>query len=98
MTTNLKPLSDRIVIKRGSIVDKTEGGIIIPDAQRKRKFRGVVLAIGPGAQLESGAWMTMTVKVGDTVIFPEFAGNKIKGTDDHWILRESDCFGILEGV
>ncbi len=88
----LKPLSDRVLIKRLEEEQVTAGGIYIPDSAKEKPMKGEVIAVGPGTKDEK-----MTVKTGDTVLFAKYAGNEIKidGTE-HLIMRESDILAIVE--
>jgi chaperonin GroES len=93
----VKPLQDRLVIKRIEEEEKTKGGIIIPDAAKEKPQEGRVIAIGDGKVLESGQRAPLTVKVGDKILFGKYSGTEIKiDGDEHLILREDDVLAIIE--
>ena len=94
---NLKPLQDRVILKRLGEEEKTAGGIIIPDAAKEKPQRGEVLAAGPGKVQDDGTVLEMTVKPGDTVLFGKYAGSEIKvGGEELLILKEDDILGVIE--
>jgi chaperonin GroES len=93
----VKPLQDRLVVKRIEEEEKTKGGIIIPDAAKEKPQEGRVMAVGDGKVLESGQKSPLTVKVGDKVLFGKYSGTEIKiDGDEHLILREDDVLAIIE--
>ena len=93
----VKPLQDRLVVKRIEEEEKTKGGIIIPDAAKEKPQEGRVVAIGDGKVLENGQKAALSVKVGDKVLFGKYSGTEIKiDGDEHLILREDDVFAIIE--
>ncbi len=92
---SFKPLDDRIIISVEPMAEKTAGGIIIPGSVSERPSRGTVLATGPGRRNKKGVVRPLDVNVGDTVLFPQFAGQKIEiGADEFLILREEEVLGI----
>ena len=93
---NLKPLSDRVVIKVLEAEEKTASGIVLPDKAKEKPQEGEVMAIGTGKVLESGNRTEMDVKVGDKVIFSRYAGTevKVKG-EDYLILRQDDILALI---
>jgi chaperonin GroES len=93
---SLRPLHDRIVIKRLESEDVTAGGLIIPDTAKEKPIKGEVMAVGPGARNEQGLLMAMDIKVGDHVLFGKWSGTetKIDGVDVV-IMKESDVLAIL---
>ena len=94
---NLKPLLDRVVIKRLAEENKTAGGLIIPDTAKEKPSTGEVVAVGPGGRDEDGKAVAMTLKVGDKVLFGKWSGTEIKiNGEDLIIMKESEVFGILE--
>ena len=94
---NLKPLLDRVVIKRLAEENKTAGGLIIPDTAKEKPSTGEVVAVGPGGRDEDGKTIAMTLKVGDKVLFGKWSGTEIKiNGEDLIIMKESEVFGILE--
>jgi chaperonin GroES len=93
---NIKPLQDRVIVKRLEEEEKTAGGIIIPDSAKEKPQQGKVLAVGPGKVLEGGTRVEMTVKKGDVVLFGKYAGSEVKlDGDEVLIMREDDILGIL---
>jgi len=93
----VKPLQDRLVIKRIEEEEKTKGGIIIPDAAKEKPQEGRVVAVGDGKTLESGQKAPLTVKVGDKILFGKYSGTEIKiDGEEHLILREDDVLAIIE--
>ncbi len=97
MAQRIKPLHDRIIVKRLAEEDKTTGGIIIPDTAKEKPQQGKVIAVGPGRR-EDGKVLPIDVKAGDTVLFAKYAGTEIKlDGDDYLILREDDVIGVVEG-
>jgi chaperonin GroES len=93
----VKPLQDRLVIKRLEEEEKTKGGIIIPDAAKEKPQEGRVIAVGDGKTLESGQKAPLTVKVGDKILFGKYSGTEIKiDGEEHLILREDDVLAIIE--
>jgi chaperonin GroES len=93
----IKPLQDRLVIKRIEEEEKTKGGIIIPDSAKEKPQEGRVVAVGDGKMLESGQKAPLTVKVGDKILFGKYSGSEIKiDGEEHLIMREDDVLGIVE--
>ncbi len=95
---NLKPLHDRIVIKRFDAEDKSTGGILLPDSARNKPQKGKVLAVGPGRVLKDGTTRPLQVKIGDTVLFTNWAGDEFKQSagNDVLLMREEDVLAVLE--
>jgi chaperonin GroES len=93
-----RPLHDRVLVKRVEAVERTPGGIIIPDTAKEKPIEGEVLAVGPGARDENGRVEPLDVKVGDRVLFGKWSGTEviIEG-EDRLIMKESDILGIVEG-
>ena len=93
----IRPLQDRILVKRVESEEKTSGGIIIPDNAKEKPMEGEVIAIGNGKRLDDGSLSKPDLKVGDSVLFSKYAGSevKIEGTE-HLIMREDDILGVLE--
>jgi chaperonin GroES len=93
----LRPLQDRILIKRIEEKETVKGGIIIPDTAKEKPQEGEVVAVGHGKKTEDGKLIPLDVKVGDRVLFGKYSGNDIK-IDDHeyLILREDEILGVLE--
>lgn len=93
----LKPLLDRVVIKRIEEENKTAGGIIIPDTAKEKPSQGIIVSVGPGGRDEAGHEIPMTLKVGDRVLFGKWSGTEIKiEGEDLVIMKESEIFGVLE--
>jgi chaperonin GroES len=91
----LKPLGDRIVIKRLESEEKTKGGLIIPDTAKEKPLEGKVVAIGPGRTLKNGTIRPLDVKVGDVVLFGKYSGTEIRLVDEeHLIVREDDVLAV----
>jgi len=94
---NIRPLHDRILIKRLAAQEKTAGGLIIPDNAREKPLEALVISVGSGKILESGATQALSVKAGDTVLIGKYSGSEVKlDGEDHIILREDDILAILE--
>ena len=92
----VKPLQDRILVKRVDEKETVKGGIIIPDSAKEKPQEGTVIAVGSGKLDEHGKRIPLEVKVGDKVLFGKYAGNEIKIDDvEHVILREDDVLGII---
>ena len=92
----VKPLHDRLVVKRLEEEEKTKGGIIIPDAAKEKPQEGRVIAVGEGKVLENGQKAPLSVKVGDKILFGKYSGTEIKiDGDEHLILREDDVLAIV---
>ncbi len=94
---NIRPLQDRILVKRIEEEGTTEGGIIIPDTAKEKPVEGKVIAVGKGKVSEDGKVMPLDVKKGDRILFGKYAGTevKIKG-EEHLIMREDDVLGVIE--
>jgi chaperonin GroES len=97
MSMRIRPLQDRILIKRVAEEERTKGGIIIPDTAKEKPIEGEVVAVGSGKVLEDGKVRPLEVKKGDRVLFGKYSGNEIKiEGEECLILREDDILGILE--
>jgi len=95
---NIRPLGDRILVKRIQEEERTKGGIIIPDTAKEKPQEGKVVAVGKGKTTEDGKLLPPDVKAGDRILFGKYAGSEIKlEGEEHLILREDDILGILEG-
>jgi chaperonin GroES len=93
----IRPLHDRILIKRVQEEQKTKGGIIIPDTAKEKPIEGKVVAVGNGKLLDSGEVRKPEVKKGDKVLFGKYSGTEVKiEGDEHLILREDDILGVVE--
>jgi chaperonin GroES len=94
---NLRPMQDRIIVKRVDEETKTAGGIFIPDTAKEKPQQGEVVAVGKGKKTEDGTVIPMDVKVGDKVLFGKYAGTEIKlEGQDYLIMREDDILGVVE--
>lgn len=93
---NVRPLQDRILVRRVEEQEKTRGGIIIPDSAKERPMAGDVIAVGSGKR-DDGKVVPLDVKVGDRVLFGKYSGTEIKVEgSDHVILREDEVLGVIE--
>ncbi len=93
----MKPLNDRVLVKRLESEEKTAGGLYIPDAAKEKPSKGEVIACGPGKLSDKGERAPMAVKPGDVVLFAKYAGTEIKVNGvDHIIMREDDILAILD--
>ncbi len=95
---NIRPLHDRVVIKRLEEERTSPGGIVLPDAATEKPVRGEVLAIGNGKVTESGEVRALDVKVGDQVLFGKYSGTEVKvDGEEVLVMREDDIMGVIEG-
>ncbi|MDD4555879.1 MAG: co-chaperone GroES [Alphaproteobacteria bacterium] len=93
----IRPLHDRVLVKRLEEMTKTKGGIIIPDNAKEKPSEGIVEAVGNGFVAEDGKIVPMSVKVGDKVLFGKWSGNEIKVLgEDRLIIKESEILAIIE--
>ncbi len=93
----VKPLGDRILVKRMEEEEKTKGGIIIPDTAKEKPIQGKVIAVGKGKVSDEGKLIPIEVKKGDKVLFGKYSGTEVKiDGDEHLIMREDDILGIIE--
>ena len=93
----IRPLGDRVLVKRVAEEEKTKGGIIIPDTAKEKPQEGKVVAVGKGRKDEDGKVTPLEVKSGDRILFSKYAGTEIKlEGEEHLILREDDILGIVE--
>jgi len=96
MAAKVKPLHDRIIVKRLDEEETTAGGIIIPDTAKEKPQEGMVVAVGSGRR-EDGKVVALDVKAGDKVLFGKYSGTEIQlDGDEHLIMREDDILGIVE--
>ncbi len=95
---NLKPLNDRVIVKPKDTVEKSKGGVILPDTASKEKpIEGTVIAVGPGKLNDNGERTALEVKKDDQIIFSKYAGTEIKiEADSYLILREEDILAIIK--
>lgn len=95
---NIRPLHDRVIIKRMEEERTTAGGIVIPDTAAEKPIRGEVIAVGNGKLLENGEVRPLDVKVGDKVLFGKYAGTEVKvDGEDLLVMREEDIMAVIEG-
>lgn len=93
----MKPLGDKVIVRRVEAEEVTAGGIVLPDSAKEKPKRGVVQAVGGGRLLDSGERNTMTVKKNDEVIFTSYAGTEVKiDGEEYIIMEESDILGVVE--
>ncbi len=94
----IRPLNDRILVKRLEEEEKTKGGIIIPDSAKEKPAEGEIIAVGPGKTNDKGDRVPVEVKAGDRVLFSKYGGTDVKLDGvDYLIMREDDILGIVEG-
>ena len=93
----IRPLNDRILVKRLEEEGKTAGGIIIPDSAKEKPAEGEIVAVGPGKMNDKGERTAMDVKPGERVLFSKYGGTDVKiDGDDYLIMREDDILGVIE--
>ena len=96
---NIRPLYDRIVVKRIEEQETTRNGIVIPDSAKEKPQEGEVMAIGKGKRLDDGKLVALDVQVGDRILFGKYSGTEIKVDDkEYLILREDEVLGVIEGA
>ena len=94
---NIKPLGDKVILKRVEAEQRTAGGIVLPDSAKEKPKRGIVLAVGSGKLLDDGTRSKMQLTKNDEVLFTSYAGTEIKvDGDDYLIMDESDVLGVIE--
>ncbi len=93
----IRPLQDRVIVKRVAEEEKTKGGILIPDTAKEKPMEGKVIAVGKGKVLEDGKIHALDVKAGDRILFGKYAGTEVKiDGEEHLIMREDDILGVIE--
>ena len=93
----IRPLQDRVIVKRVEEEEKTKGGIIIPDTAKEKPMEGKVTAVGKGKLLKDGKIHPLDVKAGDRVLFAKYGGTEVKiDGEEHLIMREDDILGVIE--
>ena len=94
----IRPLQDRVIVKRlEEAIEKTKGGIIIPDTAKEKPQHGKIIAVGKGKVNDDGKLMAVGVKVGETILFGKYSGSEIKlDGEEHLIMREEDILGVVE--
>jgi len=94
---SLKPLQDRVIVKRLDAEEKTASGIVLPGNAAEKPDQGEILAVGPGRRNEKGDLVAMSVKVGDRVLFGEYSGQSVKvDGDELLVMKEDDLFAVVE--
>ena len=97
MATTIRPLTDRIIVRRTEDQEQMRGGLYIPDTAKEKPQEGEVIAVGNGRLLDNGTRVAMDVKAGDRVLFGKYAGTEIKlDGEEYLILREDDVLGVVE--
>ncbi len=97
MASNIRPLQDRVIVRRVKEEERSKGGIIIPDSAKEKPAEGQVIAVGNGKLLSDGTLRGLDVKAGDRVLFGKYAGTEVKlNGEEHLILREDDVLGVIE--
>ncbi|HKK13681.1 MAG TPA: co-chaperone GroES [Gammaproteobacteria bacterium] len=95
---NIRPLHDRVIIKRMEEERKTAGGIVIPDTAAEKPIQGEVIAVGNGKLLDNGEVRALDVKVGNKVLFGKYSGTEVKlDSEDMLVMREEDIMAVIEG-
>jgi chaperonin GroES len=94
----IRPIQDRVLVRRDPPTSKTKGGIVIPDSAQSKLTRGTVLAIGRGKISESGRFVETTLKTGDRVVFGKYSGSEIehRGEEDQIFMTEDEILGVIE--
>jgi chaperonin GroES len=96
MAVKIRPLHDRVIVKRLEEEEKTKGGIIIPETAKEKPQEGRVIAVGPGKR-DDGKLVPLDVKEGDKILFGKYSGTEVKlDGEEHLIMREEDILGIIE--
>jgi chaperonin GroES len=93
----IRPLQDRVIVRRVEEEEKTKGGIIIPDTAKEKPMEGKVIAVGKGKLMEDGKVHALDVKAGDRILFGKYSGTEVKiDGEEHLIMREEDILGVIE--
>ena len=94
---NIRPLHDRVVVRRMEEERTSPGGIVLPDAATEKPSQGEIIAVGNGKKLDNGETVALDVKVGDKVLFGKFSGTEVKlGGEEVLVMREEDIMGVVE--
>ncbi len=94
---NIRPLHDRVIVRRLEEERKTPGGIVIPDTAKEKPIQGEVVAVGKGKVSEDGKVRPLDVKVGDKILFGKYSGTEVKvGAEELLVMREEDIMGVIE--
>ena len=95
---NIRPLHDRVIVRRLEEERKSAGGIVIPDTVKEKPVQGEIVAVGKGKLLENGQVRPLDVKAGDKVLFGKYSGTEVKvGNEELLVMREEDIMGVIEG-
>lgn len=98
MATTIRPLNDRIIVRRVEDQEQMRGGLYIPDTAKEKPQEGEVIAVGNGKLLDNGTRIAIDIKAGDKVLFGKYSGTEIKlDGEEYLILREDDILGVIEG-
>jgi chaperonin GroES len=98
MTMKIRPLHDRVIVKRWEEEKTSPGGIVIPDSAAEKPIKGEIIAVGNGKLLDSGERIELAVKPGDKVLFGKYSGTEVKvDGEEYLVMREDDIMGVLEG-
>ncbi|MFN0086274.1 MAG: co-chaperone GroES [Blastocatellia bacterium] len=99
MASSIRPLNDRIIVRRMEENEQMRGGLYIPDTAKEKPQEGEVIAVGNGKMLETGQRIPIDLKAGDKVLFGKYAGTEVKlDGEEYLILREDDILGVVEGT
>ncbi|MCY4532379.1 MAG: co-chaperone GroES [Gammaproteobacteria bacterium] len=94
---NIRPLQDRVVVRRTEEETRSAGGIVIPDSAAEKPSQGEVIAVGPGKKLDNGAVQEVDLKAGDKILFGQYSGSTVKvDGEELLIMNESEVFGVIE--
>lgn len=95
---NIRPLHDRVIVRRLEDENTSPGGIVIPDSSKEKPMRGEIVAVGNGVRLDNGDTRALDVSKGDKVLFGKYAGTEVKvGSEELLVLREEDIMAVIEG-
>jgi chaperonin GroES len=98
LSVKIRPLHDRVIVRRLEEETKTAGGIVIPDTAKEKPIQGEIVAVGHGKVLEDGKVRPVDVKVGDKILFGKYSGTEVKvGGEELLVMREEDIVGVIEG-
>ena len=93
---NIRPLQDRVVVRRTEEETRSAGGIVIPDSAAEKPSQGEVIAVGPGKKLDNGSVQEVDLKAGDKILFGQYSGSTVKVDDEELlIMNESEVFGVI---
>lgn len=94
---NIRPLHDRVIVRRMEAEEKSAGGIVLPDSATEKPMQGEVVAVGPGKANDQGTVTAMSVKAGDRILFGKYSGTEVKiGGEEVLVMREDDIMGVIE--